>query len=95
MTITFQATNFTAQKTLQDFAEKKVSKLAHLNTSLIRADISLKTGSPNTAKNKWCLLYISLPGENLIVRKRTESFEASVLKAVDVMEKILSRSKAR
>lgn len=93
MNITLATLKFTESAELKQFVHEKVSKLFHLKPNLIRVDVTLKVGAANNPTNKWCELYVSLPGENKFTKRNSTSFEESTLKAVEVMEKILRRLK--
>lgn len=93
MNITLQTLKFTETADLKAFVNEKVSKLFLQHPSIIRVDVTLKEGAANNPTNKWCELYVSLPGENKFTKRNSGAFEASILKAVEVMEKILRSMK--
>jgi hypothetical protein len=55
--------------------------------------VTLKEGAKNNTANKWCELYVSMRGDNKFTKRSSSSFEESILKAVEIMEKILRRVK--
>jgi ribosome-associated translation inhibitor RaiA len=93
MNITLQTLKFKETDDLKSFVYDKIGKLFHQQPNLIRVDVTLKEGAKNNPANKWCELYVSLPGENKFTKKNSTSFEESILKALGIMEKILRRSK--
>ncbi len=93
MNITLQTLKFKETDDLKSFVYDKIGKLFHQQPNLIRVDVTLKEGAKNNPANKWCELYVSLPGENKFTKKNSTSFEESILKALEIMEKILRRSK--
>jgi len=95
MNITIQSVKFKESGELNDFVREKVEKLFQLSPEIIRIDVSLKVGAVNNPANKWCSLYISHPGENRFVKKKSGSFEESVIQATEAMQKILRRQKTK
>jgi ribosome-associated translation inhibitor RaiA len=93
MNITLQTLKFKETEELKNFVHDKMSKLFHQRPNLIRVDVTLKEGAKNNPANKWCELYVSLPGENKFTKRNSASFEESILKAAAIMEKILRRVK--
>lgn len=93
MNITLATLKFTETPELNQFVHEKVAKLFQQQPDLIRVDVTLKIGAKNNPANKWCELYVSLPGDNKFTKRSSSSFEESILKAVEVMEKILRRMK--
>lgn len=93
MNITLKTLKFDGSEKLQAFVNEKVGKLFKKQTQIIRVDVTLKEGAKNNIENKWCELYVSLPGENKITKKNSKDFEESILLAVEAMEKILRREK--
>lgn len=93
MNITLQTLKFTETPELKSFVFEKVSKLFHKQPEIIRIDVTFRIGAKNNPNNKWCNLYVSLPGENKFTKRNSDAFEESLLKAIEVMETILRRQK--
>lgn len=93
MNITLATLKFTETPELNQFVQEKVAKLFQQQPDLIRVDVTLKVGAKNNPTNKWCELYVSLPGNNKFTKRNSTSFEESIIKAIEVMEKILRRMK--
>ena len=93
MNITLQTLKFKETDDLKNFVQDKIGKLFHQRPHLIRVDVTLKEGAKNNPANKWCELYVSLPGDNKFTKRSSSSFEESILKAVDIREKMLRRVK--
>lgn len=91
MKITIQTLKFQETIELNNFINEKVEKLFHQQPNIIRADVTLKLGAKNNPTNKWCEIYLSLPGENKFVKRNSTSYEESILKSVEAMKKILRR----
>lgn len=95
MKINIQTIDFKASKSLEKFVDSKISKLSKKYADIIRADISLKRGPANVPGNKYCSLYISHSGENQYLKKSGDSYEESIVKAIDGMDKIFERLKRK
>ena len=93
MKIALQTLKFTESAELKNFVNEKVGKLFHKFPQILRVDVTLKVGAKNNPTNKWCELYVSLPGENRFTKRNSESFEESILKATTTMENILAKNK--
>lgn len=93
MNITLQTLKFKESPELNVYVHEKVGKLFHQHPNILRVDVTLKEGAKNNPTNKWCELYVSVPGENKFTKRSSGSFEESILKSVEVMEKILIKEK--
>jgi ribosome-associated translation inhibitor RaiA len=93
--ITFQSVHFKASSQLEDFVKEKVSKLFDQESSIIRADVTLFEGASGNPKNQFCEILLSVPGENHFVKKNSESYERSILEAVETLQKVLRRKKTK
>ncbi len=91
--ITFKSVHFDASTHLENFAKEKISKLFEQDNSIIRADITLFEGASGNPQNQFCEVQISVPGENLFVKKNSENYEKSIIDVVDAMQKMLHRKK--
>lgn len=93
MQITIQTLNFKESPSLKELVYEKVEKLFKKEKKIIRIDVILKQGAAKNPENKWCELYISLPGENKFVKKNSDAYEKSVFLATAAVKKILRRNK--
>ncbi len=93
--IIFQSVQFKASAQLEGFVMEKVSKLFDQDSSIIRADVTLFEGASGNPKNQLCEIMLSVPGENHFVKKGSDSYEKSVLAAVESLQKILRRQKTK
>jgi ribosome-associated translation inhibitor RaiA len=94
-TIAFQSIHFKASNQLEHFVTNKVSKLFDQDESIIRADVTLFEGAYGNPNNQFCEIQLSVSGENHFVKKNTDSYEKSILSAVDALQKILRRKKTK
>jgi putative sigma-54 modulation protein len=93
--IVLQSVQFKASNKLETFVNEKVSKLFEQDSSIIRADVTLFEGESGNTKNQFCEISLSVPGENLFVKKNSENYEKSILNAVAALQKVLRRQKTK
>ncbi len=95
MNIIIQSKKFRASRSLESFIIEKVSKLFNKSDRIIRADVILQEGEHGVQENKYCEIRLVVPGNDYIVKKNSNVYEQSVLMAVDILQKILRRSKTK
>jgi len=93
--IVLQSVQFKASSDLTEFVEEKVSKLFEQDPSIIRADVTLFEGASGNPKNQFCEIQLSVPGENHFVKKNSESYEKSIIEAVQSLQKTVRRQKTK
>jgi len=93
MDIIIKSINFKASNALETFVKEKVGKLFNHGNDIIRANVILRKGENGSVENKQCQINLMIPGNDHIVKKKTGLYEKSVLKAVEVLQKILRRKK--
>ena len=95
MDINIKAIKFDATEKLQDFIQKKVSKLDKYCNDIRKVEVSLKVVKPETANNKLVSLTASLPGTELFAEKICDTFEEAVMETLAAMEKQLGKYKEK
>jgi len=95
MEIKIQSIRFDATEKLQEFIEKKVSKLEKTFEEIQNAEVQLKVVKPATAMNKETSLTVAVPGSKLFVEKTCDTFEEGVDQCVDAMKVQLSKYKEK
>ncbi len=78
MEINVQTIRFDAADKLQDYIQKRISKLAKFSGDIMKADVSLKLVKPETAVNKSVSLRLVMPGTELFAEKTCDTFEEAV-----------------
>jgi ribosome-associated translation inhibitor RaiA len=79
--------HFKVSNQLKKSIRKKVGKLFDHDSSIIRAHVTLFEVASGNPKNQFCDIQLSVPGENYFVKKNSESYENSILTAVDALQK--------
>jgi putative sigma-54 modulation protein len=91
--IVFQSIHFKASSELEKYVNDKVDKLFEQDNSIIRADVTLFEGASGNPNNKFCEIYLSVPGDNHFAKKNNENYEKSIIATVEALQKILRRKK--
>ena len=95
MDVTIKAIKFDATDKLQEFIQKKVSKLDKHCGDIREVEVSLKVVKPETAMNKQASLTVSLPGQELFAEKICDTFEEAVMETLAAIEKQLGKYKEK
>ena len=95
MELSVKPIKFDATEKLQEFIQKKVSKLEKFCGDIKEVEVVLKVVKPATALNKQASLKVSLPGEELFVEKTCDTFEEAIDQSLPALEKQLARYKEK
>jgi len=95
MDIKIKAIHFDATDKLEEFVQKKVSKLEKTFEDIHAVDVQLKVTKPQTAMNKEASLEVAVPGQKLHVEKICDTFEESIDQCVDAMKVQLTKFKEK
>ena len=95
MDVTIKAIKFDATDKLQEFIQKKVSKLDKHCGDIRKVEVSLKVVKPETAMNKQASLTVSLPGQDLFAEKVCDTFEEAIMETLAAIEKQLGKYKEK
>src|SRR5210317_2565534 len=95
MTIHFRAVNFTADAKLKEFSKERIEKLSLFHNQIIEVFVFTKVENSSDGVNKWAELKIAIPGDDIVVKKISKSFEESINSAAESAERILKRRKEK
>lgn len=95
MDILVKAIHFEATEKLQEFIQKKVSKLDKHCDNIRKVEVSLKVVKPETALNKQAALTVSLPGDELFAEKICDTFEEAIDDCLAALDKQLGKYKEK
>ncbi len=93
MNIQIHSLKFDADQKLLDFIENKVSKLAHMNDSLISAEVFLRLDKSDVQENKIAEIKLELPRTSLFAKKQCKTFEEATDQVVDALRKQIHKQK--
>ena len=80
---------------LQKYIEKRLSKLNLYYNRIVSVDLYLNLDNHNDQTNKSVELRINIPGDDVVVGKKSESFEKSLDMAASSAERMLKRRKEK
>lgn len=95
VTMHFRAVNYKADIKLKEFAKKRIEKLSLFHNQIIEVFVFTKVENSSDGVNKWAELKIGVPGDDIVVKKITKSFEESIISAAESAERILKRRKEK
>ncbi len=95
MKIQIQALHFDASAQLNEFVNKKVSKLERFSDEIIEADVVLKVVKPETANNKHASVKLLVKSGELFASKIADTFEEAIDLCVSALEKQLEKFKEK
>ena len=95
MNVTVKAIHFDVKASLEEFINKKVSKLEQYSDKITSVDVTLQVVKPETSNNKEVLLKVMIPGSDLVVTKTADSFEEAFDNAMDAMIRSIKKVKEK
>lgn len=93
MKVSVQSVNFNISDDLIKFVEKRVNNLEKFHDNIIGAEVYLKVENTSEKENKISELKINLPGNDIMVKKQSKSFEGAVSLSVDALKRQLLKRK--
>ncbi|MFL2595288.1 MAG: ribosome hibernation-promoting factor, HPF/YfiA family [Flavobacteriaceae bacterium] len=95
MKINIQTVHFSMNSNLQKYIEKRLSKLNLYYNRIVNIDLYLNLDNHNDQTNKSVELRVNIPGDDVVVGKKSESFEKSLDMAASSAERMLKRRKEK
>ena len=95
MKISVQSVNFNIDNDLVKYIEKKVNNLEKFHDQILSAEVFLKVQSTSEKENKITDLKINLPGNDIVVKKQSKTFEEGAMLAVDSLKRQLTKKKEK
>ncbi len=80
---------------LQKYIEKRLSKLNLYYDRIVSIDLYLNLDNHNDQTNKSVELRVNIPGDDVVVGKKSESFEKSLDMAASSAQRMLKRRKEK
>lgn len=93
MKISVQAIGLTPHDPLESHVDKKVSKLSTFYDKIQECKVILKVENSSDKSNKTTELILVVPGDDIVVKKTSASFEESLDQCVDAAKKLLIKKK--
>jgi len=95
MTINLQTVNFNAKNGLEEYVERKLSKLEQYYDKIIAVQVYLKVENISGKENKFADIKLEVPGDDIMVKKSGQSFEECIDLSVDTLKKLIIRKKEK
>lgn len=95
MKVSVQSVNFNIDIELVNFIEKKVNNLEKFHDNILGAEVSLKVQKTSEKENKISELRIILPGNDILIKKQSKSFEEGISLSVDAIKRQLLKRKEK
>jgi putative sigma-54 modulation protein len=95
MKVNVQTPNFAAKNELLVFVEKKLLKLEQFYDRIVCADVFLKVQKTSEKENKIVEVLLSVPGDDLMVKKEAKTFEEATDDVVRTLERQLKKRKQK
>ncbi|MGB5242345.1 MAG: ribosome-associated translation inhibitor RaiA [Lutimonas sp.] len=95
MKVFVQSVNFNIDQALVDFIEKKVTNLEKFNEKIIDAEVFLKVQNTSDKENKISEIKINIPGNDVVVKKESKTFEEGISLAVESLRRQLLKRKEK
>ena len=90
-----QSVNFKADDSLIEFIEKKLSSLDKYYDQIVDAEVFLKVQHTSEKENKLVDIKINVPGNEIVAKKQSKTFEEGTLMAVDTLKRQLTKKKQK
>ena len=95
MEIKINAVGFSASSQLEEFIQKKISKLEKYNDNIIDIDVTLKLEKDDNLENKVVEIAVSVKGQEVFAKKNARKFEDAIDELYDVLKRQLVKVKEK
>ncbi len=93
MKISVQSIGLTPHEPLEEYLNKKISKLDTFYDKILECQVFLKVDNASSKDNKTAEIKLVVPGEDIVVKKTSSSFEESLDQCADTAKKLLIKKK--
>lgn len=95
MRVRTKSISFKADQKLVGFIEEKMAKLDRFFDRIQGANVVLKLENSGQVRDKITEIHLQIPGNTLIARAESKSFESSATTAIDSLKRQLKRYKGK
>jgi len=95
MKVNFQAVNFNVDRKLVDFVQERMDRLEKYYDKIVSVDVFLKVENMSDKENKFVEIKVSVPGDDLLVKKHCKTFEEAVEVSAVSLERLLVKRKEK
>jgi len=95
MKININSIHFDSDKKLEDFIEKKISKVVERHNDITSVGVILKLDNVSNDENKITEIKVDLKGKEVFVKKQSRTFEEAADIAVEALRRQLKKYKEK
>ena len=95
MEIKINAVGFSASSQLEDFIQKKISKLDKYHDGIIGSEVTLKLEKDDNLENKVVEVLLNVKGQEVFAKKNAKKFEEAVDELYDVVKRQMVKIKEK
>jgi putative sigma-54 modulation protein len=95
MKVNITSVHFKTDQKLENFIEKKISKLSGMIEGVMGSEVTLKLDNSETRDNKVAEIRLLIKGYDLYAKKQSTTFEHATDTAVDALKKQVEKYKGR
>ena len=87
MKISIQSIDFNPRQELLDLVNEKFNKIERFSDRILEAKVILRVEKSESRENKVCEVKLIIPGNDIFVKKQSESFEDATQKVSDILQR--------
>ncbi len=95
MKVNVQSVNFSADQKLISHIQKRLDKLEQFHDRIVDSEVFLKVDNNHTKQNKVTEIKLSIPGQDLVVKKQCKSFEEATDLSTEALRRQLKKHKSK
>lgn len=95
MEIKINSVGFSASSQLEEFIQKKISKLDKYHDGIVGVEVALKLEKDDHLENKVAEITVSVKGQDVFAKKNAKKFEEAVDELYDVLKRQLVKIKEK
>ncbi len=95
MKISVQSVNFNIDNDLMKYIEKKINILEKVHDHILGAEVFLKVQSTSEKENKISEIKLNMPGNDIVVKKQSKTFEEGISLSLDSLKRQLVKRKEK
>lgn len=95
MDIKINSVGFSASAQLEDFIQKKMTRLEKYNDAILSVDVALKLEKDDKLENKVVEVNVNVKGQDVFAKKNAKKFEEAVDELYDVIKRQLVKIKEK
>ena len=95
MEVKIQSVKFDAGSHLEEFINRRMSKLSRFAENAVSADVTLKLDKDRQNGNKVAAVTLHIPGGSLVSEQRSRTFEEAVDGCIDALKRQIEKRRDR